>query len=308
MIRTVLGDIAPQTLGVTYMHEHLIIDSEIVAKDFEHIHLPSVADAKSELTDCKQAGVSAMVDCMPTGSGRDIKKLAEISKSTGIHLIAATGMHTAKYYQASDELVTTNIAKFAEIFTAEINIGCENTQHKAGIIKVAAAGEVLSDLELRLFEAAAITHYATGAPILTHCDHGNGAIQQISIFQKLGINLEHIVLSHTDKNPEFSYHKEILSTGINVEYDQSLRQIEVAEPASALLTVEMFESGFGGQIMLGTDGARRSLWKSLGGSPGLFALYSLWGNKLKSVGMTDENLQTLFVKNPAKFLSFKGEK
>ena len=308
MIRTVLGEIAPNELGVTYMHEHLIIDSEIVAKDFKHIHLPSVADAKSELTYCKQAGVSAMVDCMPTGSGRDIKKLAEISKSTGIHLIAVTGLHTAKYYQSSDVLVNKNTEKLADIFISEITNGCEGTQHKAGIIKVATSGEVPSDLEVRLFEAAAIAHNATGAPILTHCEHGNGAIQQINIFQKLGINLKHIVLSHTDKNPEFNYHKEILSSGINVEYDQSLRQIEFEEPVSALLTVEMFESGFGGQIMLGTDGARRSLWKSLGGSPGLSALYSQWRYKLKSVGMTDEKLETLFVKNPAKFLSFKGEK
>ena len=228
--------------------------------------------------------------------------------STGIHLIAVTGLHTAKYYQSSDVLVNKNTEKLADIFISEITNGCEGTKHKAGIIKVATSGEVPSDLEVRLFEAAAIAHNATGAPILTHCEHGNGAIQQINIFQKLGINLKHIVLSHTDKNPEFNYHKEILSSGINVEYDQSLRQIEMEEPVSALLTAEMFGSGFGGQIMLGTDGARRSLWKSLGGSPGLAALYSEWSIKLKSAGMTDENLQTLFVKNPSKFLSFKGEK
>jgi phosphotriesterase-related protein len=115
-------------------------------------------------------------------------------------------------------------------------------------------------------------------------------------------------MSHTDKEPDFSYHNEILSTGINVEYDQSLRQIEMEEPASALLTVEMFESGYGGQIMLGTDGARRSLWTTLGGTPGLSALYLRWSNKLKSVGVSDDNLQAMFVTNPAKFLSFKGGK
>ena len=41
-IRTVLGDIPPEKLGVTYMHEHLIIESEIVKKNFEHKYLPSV--------------------------------------------------------------------------------------------------------------------------------------------------------------------------------------------------------------------------------------------------------------------------
>ena len=308
MIRTVLGDIAPDELGVTYMHEHLIIDSEIVARDFEHIHLPSVEDAKSELLICKNVGVSAMVDCMPTGSGRDIKKLAEISKGSGVHLIAATGLHTSKYYRSSDELEIASIEKLSDIFISEIVDGCEGTSYKAGIIKVATSGEAPTDRELRLFEAAAITQEVTGAPILTHCEHGKGALQQIDIFLKLGINLENVVMSHTDKEPDSSYHNEILSTGINVEYDQSLRQIEMEEPASALLTVEMFESGYGGQIMLGTDGARRSLWTTLGGAPGLAALYLQWSNKLKSVGVSDDNLQAMFVTNPAKFLSFKGGK
>ena len=41
-VRTVLGDIPTDALGITYTHEHLIIDSEIVEKNFEHIWLPSV--------------------------------------------------------------------------------------------------------------------------------------------------------------------------------------------------------------------------------------------------------------------------
>jgi len=49
IIRTVLGDISPEKLGITYMHEHLIIESEIVKKDFEHIYLPSIEDAIAEV-------------------------------------------------------------------------------------------------------------------------------------------------------------------------------------------------------------------------------------------------------------------
>ena len=74
-VRTVLGDISPESLGVTYMHEHLIIESEIVKKDYEHIYLPSTEDAVTEVLLCKKAGVKSMVDCMPTGSGRNPQKL-----------------------------------------------------------------------------------------------------------------------------------------------------------------------------------------------------------------------------------------
>ncbi len=99
IVRTVLGDIAADQIGVTYMHEHLIIDSEIVAKDFAHIHLPSQSEAIEEVGLCKSQGVQTMVDCMPTGSGRSALKLAAISKATGMNIVATAGLHTDRYYQ-----------------------------------------------------------------------------------------------------------------------------------------------------------------------------------------------------------------
>lgn len=306
MIRTVLGDIDTNSLGVTYMHEHLIIDSEIVKKNLSYIHLPSTEDAITELNICKTAGVTSMVDCMPTASGRDIKRLAVISDKTGINIIAVTGLHHVKYYNEYDPIEALDVDSLASLFIDEIENGCEGTFYKAGLIKVVTSGENPSNRELRLFEAAAIAQKVTGAPILTHCEHGKGALQQLDILRNLDVDLSKVVMSHTDKEPDFSYHKEILSSGVNVEYDQSLRQIDLDNSTSALLTAEMLEQGFGRQIMLGTDGARRSLWSSLGGYPGLAALYQNWSSRLRQVGITNEQLELMFVTNPAGFLSFKG--
>lgn len=306
MIRTVLGDITPDKLGVTYLHEHLIIDSEIVRNEYAHIYLPNVEDAISELNICKNAGVASMVDCMPTSSGRDIRKLAEISNQTGVNIVAATGLHHARYYNEFDSIEALDVEALANLFIEEIKTGCEGTFYKAGIIKVVTSGENPSNRELRLFEAAAIAQKATGAPILTHCEHGKGALQQLDILRNLDIDFSRVVMSHTDKEPDFAYHRELLSSGINLEYDQSLRQIDLENSTSALLTAEMIDLGFGGQIMLGTDGARRSLWTALGGSPGLAALYQNWSDKLLEVGITQEQIELMFVTNPANFLSLKG--
>ena len=308
MIRTVLGDIPPEKLGVTYLHEHLIIDSDIVAKDFSHIHLPSVDDAVSELALCRSAGVNSMVDCMPTSSGRDIRKLVSISEQTGVNIIASTGLHHERYYKSFDPIEASDVKGLADLFISEIQVGCEGTFHKAGVIKIVTSGISPSEREMRLFEAAAIAQRITGAPILTHCEHGTGALQQIDILQNLNIDLSNVVMSHTDKEPDFGYHNEILSSGVNVEYDQSLRQIDMENSSSALLTAEMVEQGFGRQIMLGTDGARRSLWSSLGGAPGLAALYKVWSLRLREVGLTDEQLELMFVGNPARFLTLKEAK
>jgi phosphotriesterase-related protein len=303
IVRTVLGDIPADQLGVTYMHEHLIIDSPIVSRDFPHIHLPSQAEAIAEVMLCKSQGVQTMVDCMPTGSGRSATKLAEISKATGMNIVATAGLHTDRYYQPTDDLETMDAEDLAQVFVGEIQVGMEGTQYKAGQLKVVTSGHVINDRDRRLFEAVAIAHQATGAPILSHCEHGKGALEQIELFHELRIPIHRVTLSHTDKEADFGYHKEILASGINVEYDQSLRQSDLAEPPSALLMKAMIDEGFIDQIMLGTDGARRSLWSSLGGTPGLAWLYSGWSKKLLAIGFTQTQLDQIFIDNPAKALT-----
>jgi len=303
-IRTVLGDISPVQLGVTYMHEHLIIDSPIVAKDFAHIHLPNEVDAINEVNECKKVGVGALLDCMPLGSGRDAKKLIRIAEATGVNIIAATGLHHDRYYKEDDLLEKASAEKLAELFLRDINDGMEKSDAKAGVIKVITSGPKIKDREVKLFEAAAIAHSESGAPILSHCEHGTGAIEQLELFRNLNVPLSHVTLSHTDKESDFGYHHEILSSGVFVEYDQSLRQANDAKAPSAQLTSAMVGAGFVNQIMMGTDGARRTLWSSLGGTPGLAWLYSGWSNKLIEAGLNQDNIDQIFVTNPAKALAF----
>jgi len=83
-VRTVLGAIGPAELGVTYVHEHLIIDSPLIEDRWPGIHLPFVEDAVAEVAACRREGVGAMVDVMPAASGRNVGRLAEISRRTGI--------------------------------------------------------------------------------------------------------------------------------------------------------------------------------------------------------------------------------
>jgi len=303
-IRTVLGDIPREDVGMTFMHEHLIIDSTIVKRDFEHIFLPNVDDAVIEVGYCREAGVRTLVDCMPMGSGGDIAKLKAISEQGRVNIVAATGMHTQKYYEADSEYLSLDVEGLAQRFIQDITLGAQGTESKAGIIKVATQGTGFTPLEERLFAAAAIAHTVTGAPILTHCEHGVGALQQIEALSNLGISLSNVTISHTDKTADDRYIAEILHSGVFVEFDQALRQANEDEPKSAKLMKDLVERGFIKQLMLGTDGARRSLWTSLKGSPGLAWLSLGWSGVLRNFGLTDAEISTIFVENPARALSF----
>lgn len=302
IVRTVLGDIEPSELGATYAHEHLIIDSPTVAREWPHIHLPSTNDAIEEVSLCEGAGVGAMIDAMPTGSGRNLEKLADVSRATGVHVVATSGMHTAKYYPGV-EWAGDGADALASRFVDELQNGVAGV--RTGILKVATSGPIPSASERELFRAAAMVHAETHVPVLTHCEEGEGALSQLELLREAGVPLESVIISHTDKVPDPGYHREVLASGANVEYDQALRQHLTGSSATAILVAQMWEEGFGSQILLGTDGARRTLWTALGGTPGLAWLRLGFPSVLATHGLSEEQVETMFVSNPARVLAFE---
>lgn len=315
LVRTVLGDVDPAELGVTYVHEHLIVDSALVVDRFPHIHLPSVESAVEEVGECVAAGVGAFVDAMPSAAGRDVVRLAEISRRTGLDVVASTGVHTARYYPGRAWVAEEPAEVLAELFHADVVEGVDRydymgptvrrTDHRAGIVKVATLGELPTAAERRAFEAAVQTQRTTAVPILTHCEEGRGALAQVNLLRELGAPLDRVVLSHTDKVVDVAYHRELLASGVHLEYDQALRRPAEEPRGTAWLVAEMFSAGFGDQLMLGTDGARRTLWRSLGGGPGLAWLATGFVDVLASHGLDDRARRRLFVENPARFLAMR---
>jgi phosphotriesterase-related protein len=303
IVRTVLGDIDPGALGPTYMHEHLIIDSPMVEDRLPEIHLPSVNEASAEVERLRQAGLGAAVDAMPGAAGRDVVRLAQVSERTGVHIVAATGLHTTRYYPDFDLAVEVSEESLAELFTAEIEDGADGAEHRTGVIKVATLGDI-TGRDRRVFAAAAEAHLRTGAPILTHCEAGLGGVEQVELLSDLGVALDRVALSHTDKVLDIAYHRDLLASGVNVVYDQALRQPSQEEKGTAWLLAEMIDAGHGDRLMLGTDGARRSMWATLGGSPGLDWLLTEFTTALEGRGIDRAMRSRLFVTNPARFLSF----
>ena len=304
VIRTVGGDLPSDTAGPTYAHEHLIIDSPLVADSMPHIHLPSIDEAVAEVRQCVAAGVRTMVDAMPAASGRDPARLGRVSVLTGMRIVASTGLHTSRYYQAVPWTEDETPEQLAERFVADIEEGIdafdyrgekvERTDVRAGLVKAGALTERLSPRDERLFEAVAITARSTGVPVLTHTEGGRGGPAQIARLDSLGVPLGRVALSHTDKVSDTGYHRGMLETGAYLCYDQGLRQPE----ATLALVDAMVSHGFADQLLMGTDGARRSLWSTLGGSPGLSHLY-----EAARASLDADVVQRLFVSNPARFLT-----
>jgi predicted metal-dependent phosphotriesterase family hydrolase len=312
-VRTVLGDIAPEDLGITYAHEHLVIDGGRPVAMEPEFDLGDVDAMATEVTDAAALGLHTVVDAMPCDAGRNANKLAEISRRTGVNVVVPTGLHHDRYYGPAHWSHRISVEELADLFTADITDGIDaydyagpvvrRTPFRAGVIKVAGSDGGLSPRDRRLFEAATIAHRATGAPMMTHCEHGTGALEQVRVLGDHDVAPQHIVLSHVDKVVDRGYHRELLSTGAFGEYDGSFRW--KAEPNGTVQLIHwMFEDGFGDQIVLGMDAARRRYYRVHGGSPGLVWLLDGFTQLLEEAGVDAAARERLFVANPARAFAF----
>jgi 5-phospho-D-xylono-1,4-lactonase len=313
-LRTVAGDISANDAGICYSHEHIIIDRSFTTFCNPELLLDSVELGCQEIVEFREAGGKTLVDSMPCGGGRNATKVAEISRRTGVNIVCPTGLHLQKYYPPGHWGERLSAENMAALFIAEIEEGIDShdyngpyilrTPYKAGVIKVATSGEKPTNHERKVIEAAVITHKNTGAPILTHTEQGLGALEQVQLFQELGASLAHVIISHTDRKPDLSYHKEILSTGVMLEYDSAFRWPEGEGNPTLALVLTMFAEGSGRQILLGMDAARRKYWRAYGGKPGLCFLLRDFVPRLRSGGLRQVDIDAIFVENPRLCYSF----
>ena len=78
IVRTVLGDVAPEDLGPTDAHEHLFLVTPIQPGDeFADVDL-----AVEEALTLVDAGARTLIDWTPIGLGRDLEGLREIGRAS----------------------------------------------------------------------------------------------------------------------------------------------------------------------------------------------------------------------------------
>ena len=300
-IRTVRGDIDPSDLGACHSHEHVLCvpPPDVTDRDLE---LDSELAALQELTWFKQAGGCALVDMTPADYGRNAPGLKRVSAATGIHIIATTGLHNEKY---SGRIVKSkSIDELAERFARDVMEGVDGTDIKAGVIKAASSLNTITAHEEKVFRAAARAHHMTGAAISTHTEVGTLGLEQIQLLISEGVEPERIIIGHVDRKLEWDYHLTLWKTGVTLSYDQISKEKYAPDSQRVEFILRAMKAGFGKQIVLGGDLARKSYWPSYGtgGGPGL--TYILWRfiPWLRSEGLSEEALQDLLVHNPARML------
>lgn len=309
IIRTVLGDIPPDALGRTDMHEHLLQCSPLLRGQ----ELDEVERSLAETVELRDAGIDALVELTPIGIGRDPRGVAEIARRSNVNIVLATGIHREAHYPPEHWLQRADASEFVRWFTQDIRDGCnaadiqtpdaERTNIRAGVIKVGTGYWSISAFEERVLEAAAHAHLETGAPMVCHLEMGTAAWETLELLNRFGVANERILLAHADRNPDAGLHMELAAAGAYLGYDGMARTKYFPDSMLLDCLIQVARSGGAERITLGGDVARRSSFHAYGGMPGMVYLPKRFVPRIRQMGGEDL-VETILVKNSARFLSF----
>jgi phosphotriesterase-related protein len=293
IVRTVLGDVDPAALGPCDAHEHLFLDTPAQPGD-EFLDVDKAIEEARTLVD---AGGRSLVDWTPLGLGRDLDGLEHVSRATGLHVVAATGLHRDAHYTADDAFRSEPVDRLADRFVAELRERC-------GIVKVGASYHHLTPFEARVFEAAADAHERTGAPVCVHTQHGTMGLAIVERLAGLGVAPASVILAHIDRNPDAGEHAETAATGATLQLDGPGRTKYWPDSTILRLIADLADAGHGDRLLLGGDTGRRNMLRAHGGGPGLDYVFARFKPRLERE-LGQELAERIFVANPARAFAWE---
>ncbi|MFD7016275.1 phosphotriesterase [Streptomyces sp. NPDC059928] len=247
-VRTVLGDVAPEQLGVVDAHDHLFIRSpQLPGKE-----LDDADDARARLDAFRELGGGTVVQWTPYGMGRRIAELPALSRATGVRVVAATGLHQAAHY--TGELLDAVRGRLAELFVGELTEGIGDTGVRAGLIKVAGGFHGLDEHAVLTMRAAAEAHHRTLAPIAVHLELGTGALDVLDLLcGELGVRPGSVILGHLNRSPDFAVHRLAAEAGVWLAFDGPSRTNHGTDWRMPDALRALAEAGFADRLLLGGD-------------------------------------------------------
>jgi predicted metal-dependent phosphotriesterase family hydrolase len=269
IVRTVLGDVAPHSLGVLDYHEHLFQSSPLLGGD--EIDDEELSGAEAGLL--RAAGVQAMIEATPVGLGRNVEAVARISAARGLTVVHTTGAHHGGHYPKLPEI-------HAERFIADVTRGFlladgslarapDGSPVRAGVVKAGIRYWAIGAFERNVLEAVAQTSRQTGCAVMVHLDFGSAAHEVLDLLGALGVEPHRVVLAHIDRNLDPGLHASLAERGSYLGYDGMARHKDAPDSAILDCLEAAVAAGAGERIVLGGDVARRSRYVAYGGMPGL---------------------------------------
>ena len=300
-INTVNGPILIDSMGLTLIHEHMLVDfigADSISPDrwnrdsVEKKVLPY-------LLEVKKYGVRTILDCTPSYLAKDPLLLKSLSEKSGIQILTNTGFYGAVGGKYLPDFVQTETAEqLAKRWIDEFENGIEGTGIKPGFIKISVnEGDTLSAIDQKLVRAAAITHLNTGLTIASHTGTWKTAAQEVIILQEMGVEPSEFVWVHAQAEKDFNNYRKAAGMGVWISLDGIGWSID---PYVDRLVFAK-ENGILRNVLISHDAGWFDPAKPGGGDFQPFTnIFEKLIPILNTEGYTESDLNQLLVENPRK--------
>ena len=336
-VQTVLGPVAPETLGRTLMHEHVLCDitppalaarndpgPEITLQNAWAINYGRMRAARNydvrlkdvairELLKLKAAGGGTVVELTCGGLKPDPAGLADIARATGVHLVMGCGYYVEDYQDAAtrgravDDL-TTEIA-------GQVQRGAWGTDVRAGIIGEIGCQAPWTAHEKVVMRAAITAQQATGAALNVHPGRHPDQPQEVADFVRAhGGDLGRTVISHIDRTIfDDARMLRLADTGVVLEFDlfgqessyYPLADIDMPNDAVRLRQIRtLITHGHLDRVVVSHDICYRTRLTAFGGHGYAHILENVVP-MMRRRGFTDPEIDAILVSTPRRLLTLR---
>jgi phosphotriesterase-related protein len=327
-VQTVTGPVDAADLGRTLVHEHIVISwpGEELERTPKWTRAEIVARAVDKLAELRDGGFRTFVDPCPIELGRDPELYAEISQRSGMHVVCTTGFYTQHegwglpfYWRARDP------EEIAEHYLGELTEGIAHAGGiRAGAIKAATGFEV-TDAERRVLSGAAMAQREAGVAIITHTEHSRHGDTQQDIFAEHGADVGRVLIGHQDEQEDVAEIRKLAERGTFVGVDRIGLELIAPDTRRADHVATLVQEGFTDHLCLSQDhicvttAPRPAFWVppefreaaaarraeidwQVSGRPYTY-ITTDFVPMLRDRGVTDADLETIFVDNPRRLLT-----
>lgn len=318
-VQTVTGTCAPGELGLTLVHEHLMVGwpgweaEAALDRAARREHVARCVDRLAELWDL---GVRTMVDPCPIDLGRDVAFMAEVAARSRVRIVCATGLYkedmgAAAYFKFRRQF-GDSLAEMHEVFVREVADGIGDTGIRAGVIKVATGAGRVTPYEEQVLRAAARAHRDTGVPITTHTDEGTMGPEQLAILVEEGVEPRAVVVGHCCGQSDVSYHLRLLDQGAYLGFDRFGLELLHPDRERLAVLIGLLGVGFERQLVLSHD----TVWCWRGRAPTLppealphweptYVLRTVVP-RLRDAGVAEAKIHAMLADNPQRWFAEAG--
>jgi len=303
-IQTVTGTIPAGRLGLTLVHEHVLVDfvgaDQVNASRYDANH--AFTAVLPHLEQARALGCQTLVDCTPAYLGRNPMLLKRLSDASGIRILTNTGYYgAAKDRYLPRHAFTETADQLAVRWIREFEHGIEDTSIKPAFMKIGVDEGPLSEVDAKLVRAAAITHRKTGLPIASHTSTGIAAMEQLDLLERAGVPLSSFIWVHAHNERDMNLLTRAATRGAWVEFD-GVSQTSVARHVE--LVGHMKDRGLLDHVLVSQDAGWYRVGEPGGGQFRPYdSLFTAFVPALRSAGFQNDEIERLLVTNPRLALS-----